>query len=156
MKTVCSCHIVSLLACLLSSGCGQAEYEVTPVSGQVTLDGEPLAGVGVSFVPTAEDRNRPIVGPGSIGKTGPDGRFSLTTVKNEPGAVPAVHVVRMSIATTSGEKPSVADESPEGITTEPAATSPKPVLPLIARDGTLRFTVSAEGTDRANFDLTSD
>jgi hypothetical protein len=131
----------------LVAGCGK-DYETVPVSGRVTLDGAPLADVGITFVPLAENKQNPNIGPGSLGKTDAEGRFTLRTTEGDKGAVPTEHIVRMSMAVSAG--------MPEGgddlATTARSGKSP---LPRNAQDGTLRFTVSPEGTDQAEFDLKS-
>ncbi len=137
-----------LLVCLLA-GCSK-DYETAPVSGQVTLDGKPLANVGLTFVPLAKDKQSPNVGPGSLGKTDEEGRFTLQTVEGDKGAVPTEHVVRMELASSAsgsdgGDPLANPDRSPN-----------KVELPKSAKDGTLHFTVPAEGTDEADFALTSD
>lgn len=139
---------VVLLCCLLA-GCGK-EYEVAPVSGRVTLDGKPMADVGVTFVPLAKDKKKPNVGPGSIGKTDAEGRFTLKTVNGEEGAVPAEHVVRMSAAS-----PPVGGQNGDELAA-PSRTSGKSPLPRNAEDGTLHFVVPPEGTDKADFELKSE
>ncbi len=139
---------VAFVLAPLLTGCGGKDYRTAPVSGRVTLDGRPLADVGITFVPLAKDRKDPRVGPGSLGRTDAEGRFSLKTVEGDRGAVPAEHVVRMSMA-----------EAPRGqaggdglALPQAAARTP---LPRAARDGTLRFTVPPEGTDEADFELVS-
>lgn len=62
-------------------GCGRQGPAVNMVEGVVTLDGEPLEGVTVTFVPTT---------PGAlhaVGRTQSDGAFRLNTVRGgKPGA----------------------------------------------------------------------
>ena len=142
-----------VLPCLLA-GCGGAEYEVVPVSGRVTLDGKPLADVGLMFVPLSEGRDNPNIGPGSLGRTDADGRFALQTVRGEDGAVTAKHIVRMSMASDGGAEEGSDEFTPEGdVKRKPTATKSK--LPQHAVDGSLTFDVPAAGTDQANFHLVS-
>jgi hypothetical protein len=67
-----------------------------PVSGQITMDGKPLADVSVVFQPTASG----IIGempPASRGKTDAQGRYQLATVEgNRRGALVGTHVVTIS------------------------------------------------------------
>ena len=81
-------------ALMIPCGCSQGPYELAPVSGVVTLYGEPLVNATVSFIPRGNGRE--IVGPGSIGTTDEEGRYSLTTFKDESGAVVGPHTVRIS------------------------------------------------------------
>src|SRR5262245_63669140 len=82
-----------LAAVVLLSGCdGRA---VAPVSGRVTLDGQPLANVLVVFEPI--NGNNP--GLGSVGRTDADGRFVLRQIQpDRPGALVGQHRVRFRTA----------------------------------------------------------
>lgn len=137
-KKILQCS-ATLLASLLLAGCGS--NNIVPVSGQVTLDGTPLSGVSLTFVPTAESGLG--VGPGSMAKTDAEGKFTLQTVKGQTGAVIAVHIVRIS--------PSMGESTPDLPGEE---TQVK--LPRQADDGSLRFKVPLGGTEQANFELISD
>lgn len=142
-----------VLLCLLP-GCGDKGYETVPVSGCVTLDGKPLADVGLTFVPLAKDTKGPDVGPGSIGKTDANGRFVLQTVRGEKGAVPTEHVVRMEMSSDQGDMGTPEGFGPEGANV-PRPTARTSLLPRNALDGSLHFEVPPQGTDQANFDLVS-
>lgn len=78
--------LVILLAISPLAGCGGSKFPLAPVSGQVRLNGEPLANAHVNFTPTAG-------GFGSTGVTDSEGRYSLKTVKGEEGAVVGGHSV---------------------------------------------------------------
>jgi len=133
-----------LLACLLLPGCGAPDYEVVPVSGRVTLDGDALEDVEVTFQPMAVKAANPNPGPGSYGLTDADGRYSLKTVEPaQDGAVVAEHVVYLSIKYADG------GSGDEIIFRET-------VLPRCCRDGTMKYEVVPGGTDHADFALTSD
>ena len=73
-----------------SWGCYQASDlpELGNVTGVVTLDGEPLPGASVEFVP--ENRNP------SIGLTDEQGRYTLTFHASADGALIGEHKVRIS------------------------------------------------------------
>ncbi len=76
-----------LLAVLLGTiiaGCHSRDSDLPPqypVSGLVTLDGKPLAGAGIMFLPRGETR-----GTGAFAMTGADGKFSLKTDYGGDGA----------------------------------------------------------------------
>ena len=95
-----SCCVLALIAgCLLLLGCGSAEYELAPVSGQVTMNGKPLPNVEikVSFQPVATGTDEPNPGPGSYAITDADGRFTLRTIEPDAdGAVVGKHIVRLT------------------------------------------------------------
>lgn len=71
MRTFASLALVSLF--LISPGCGDGPALV-PVTGKVTLDGEPLEGANLSFVPVEGNK---VSTPGAD-VTGPKGNFSMT------------------------------------------------------------------------------
>lgn len=123
-------------------GCGGADYQVAPVSGRITYGGKPLAKIHVSFQPRGEAANRATPGPGSFGVTDTEGRYTLRTVDpEEDGAVVGTHVVRLA---RQIENENIKDDR-----SAPRST----LLPEPCRDGSLTFTVPAEGTDAADFEL---
>jgi hypothetical protein len=132
------------LALLLGAvaGCGQSDHKIAPVSGRVTLNQKPVAGVHVSFQPSAGGASGARAGFGSVGITDDQGRFQLKTIDSDRlGAVVGRHVVRLT-----------AKELRESGSSE-AAPAMKNPLPPQSLDGSLTFEVPAEGTDKANFDL---
>lgn len=69
------------LGAMVCLGCGGAEGEPTySVTGVVTLNGAPLEGVAVSFVPDGS-------GQSAVGVTDASGKYSLTTRMKDDGAV---------------------------------------------------------------------
>ncbi|MCC9606036.1 DUF4198 domain-containing protein [Blastopirellula sp. JC732] len=86
-----------LLVALL--GCGRGNpLGLAPVSGRVTLDGQPLADATISFIP---EQGRP-----STATTDAEGRFELTTLNPGDGALPGDHKVTvMKYAAYDAEKP---------------------------------------------------
>jgi hypothetical protein len=74
-----------LVAILTAVGCGKGS--VSKVEGIVTLDGKPLPGATVSFVPVNKE-GRP-----ANGRTDSDGTFRLTTFRTDDGALPGEYQV---------------------------------------------------------------
>lgn len=77
------CHAACLSVVLLTlTGClgGAGEAKPVPASGVLTLNGEPLAGAYVLFIPD--------IGPKASATTDADGGFELTTVQEKDGVVP--------------------------------------------------------------------
>jgi hypothetical protein len=71
-------------------GCAQdAGVPTFPVSGTVTLNGAPAAGIAVSFVPDGS-------GESAVGVTDATGKYTLTTRKSGDGAVPGRYKVTMA------------------------------------------------------------
>jgi hypothetical protein len=131
------------------AGCGGADFDTVPVSGKVTLDGDPVADIRVLFQPTGTGQGDP--GPGSRGVTRADGRFTLETVDgSRRGAVPGTHRVTLVYVDPNA----VDEESTEGPEAEAAAARVFK-LPPKARDGSQKCTVPEEGTDAADFAFTS-
>ncbi len=132
---------VSLLCLTVSCGCsgGSSDPKPVPVSGTITLDGKPLQGARVTF----DSDQRP-----AVGITSTDGSYKLAL-----GALPGEYRVAI------GDPPGNA-----GMTRPMAAPSgdkPEPVpveLPLKYSDPkqtALRFTVPDDGSDVADFTLTT-
>ena len=134
---------IALFLCILPAlGCESKPYGLAPVSGIVTLDGQPVSGVRVTFQPSERDAENP--GPGSSAFSDASGRYDLKTVRGDPGAVPGQHAVR--ILNPAPEKAG-SDDS--------AGPPPKEIIPRYYEDAGLTFDVPPEGTDAANFELTS-
>ena len=118
-------------------GCGGKQ--VVPVTGVVTLDGEPLADADITF--------DAIAGGGLIyvAKTDAEGRFSLKAFDSvATGAVAGDY--RVSISTAKAV-------SPTGVAEDMVFTSER--VPAEYRNGRLRFVVPEQGTNNADFELTS-
>src|SRR5262245_52727183 len=132
---------------ILVVGCSKGPYETAEVSGRITLNGEPLAGVAVMFQPMAPEGNiNP--GPGSYGITDADGRYTLTLVgKETPGAVVGKHKVRITPH----------DATPQDISDDTPKRRPKSKTLIPATydlgDPILEFEVPAKGSNAADFDL---
>lgn len=129
---------VPLVLSLALLGCDSSPYQIAPVSGKVTLDGEPLVNALVSFQPIGAGGNQE-PGPGSYGRTDKEGRFTLRVVDpDQPGAVVGQHQVLISTATSDGGD---------------ADRTVGERVPRRYRDGELQFEVPSGGTTAANFDL---
>ena len=73
-----------LLASLLAApGCGAQEEPLYPVSGKVTVEGEPLTTGTVGLIPDLARGNASPYAP--QGKLGPDGSYTIATL-DRPGA----------------------------------------------------------------------
>lgn len=131
--------LAAAAVCLAAAGCGPG-YQTAPVSGQVTWEGEPLAGWGVSFQPISDSPADP--GPGSHGTTDAEGRYTLRTVEpDRPGAVVGRHRVRIT--------PPAGGHDPMDDVGDPRAIQP----PAHFLDGSIEFTVPPGGTGEADFHL---
>lgn len=146
-------HPALLILGLISSICGCSEKSdrwvegrepVHPVSGRVTLKGEPVDGAIVIFHSTSKQVS-------AQGLTDADGRYRLTTYEDGDGAVAGEHIVTVR-KTEYVKKPTKyhTEEEPS------YASFPEELLPKEAatRDtSTLRVTVAEGGAADVNFDF---
>jgi hypothetical protein len=129
-------HSLALLLLLLPLGCSKSP-KVVPVSGRVTLDKKALANADVVFSPAEADPKN-TANLEAAGKTDDQGRFSLKMIQgNKDGAAVGSYKVRISLVERGA---SLVNKLPKSYN----------------QDTKLTFTVPAEGTTEANFDLTSD
>lgn len=84
-------HTVRALAAVLLamglSGCGGAR--TSPVEGVVLLDGKPVAGASIQFVPQGTGRD-------ATAETDHNGQFALSTFEPRDGAIPGTYKVVIS------------------------------------------------------------
>jgi hypothetical protein len=92
-----------ILAALLSAGCNRGPDlpKAVPVSGTVTLDGKPLAGVTVRFTPI---ENTP--GTGAAGSTDKDGKYSISDRRGDKGAAVGAYRVTIYMSDMGPPQPS--------------------------------------------------
>jgi hypothetical protein len=125
-----------LLLAALVVGC-TPKVKTVPVSGRITLDQKPLVGATVTFSPVDAPDKAPLEGGG---KTDDQGTFSLklTTDNTKVGVPPGNYKVRIALFDR--------EAGPRGVQRVPEKYNSQTVL---------TFTVPAEGTTSANFDLNS-
>jgi hypothetical protein len=123
------------------------------VRGVITLEGTPLAGATVLFMPEGEDGCRP-----ASGFTAPDGTFRLTTYKADDGALPGKY--RVVIQKTEAAKDQTAAEQSAlararaKIEQRAQQKRQKPTLPeSYARFDTTPLRCSVPVTGAVTFDL---
>jgi hypothetical protein len=134
--------VSGLLALTVLAGCSSRGPAIVHVSGRVTLDGEPLANASISFQPITDKGNASQAATGSYGKTDADGRYSLQLIDpDQPGALVGKHQVTITTA----------------VAADPASDELKVKAPekLPAAARTREFEVPTEGTDQADFALSS-
>ena len=95
-------------------GCEQSPYELVPVRGTITIEGQPLSAGRVMFAPIARgdglDAGKP-----AFGNLQPDGSFVLSTYQDNDGAIAGDHWV-----TIFGPKQGADGTVPGGSTDLPA------------------------------------
>jgi hypothetical protein len=77
--------VLSLVGLLLIAGCDDGRPRRVPVSGQVLIDGQPVAAGIIKIVPSGA---RP-----AYGQLDEEGRFTLTTFDKDDGCVEGTHRV---------------------------------------------------------------
>jgi hypothetical protein len=85
-----------------------------PVKGQVTLDGQPLAGVFIVLHPLGGGARA----QRSYGRTAADGSFTLSTFAHQDGAPPGRYAVTILWPDGDGQIPQYASPETSGIRVE--------------------------------------
>ncbi|QDS90205.1 hypothetical protein EC9_44120 [Rosistilla ulvae] len=105
MQFISHFKLTWLTGLLLVAGCGDIgtwsdsrQVMLYPVSGIVTLDGQPVEGAQVIFQPAGESQQNLL----GTGETDASGRFSLVTVQAGEGAVAGTHNVSVSKRVVTG------------------------------------------------------
>lgn len=89
--------LISLAAATLP-GCGEGGPKVVPVAGKVLVDGKPIEGLLVTFLPKDAKTGR-----AATGRTDESGAFTLTTNKLNDGALVGEYTVLVNdIPDTAG------------------------------------------------------
>jgi hypothetical protein len=153
-------RVVVMVMMGLAAGCGSEDYKLAPVSGTVYLNGKPQPDCHVLFQPIGT-REHPNPGPGSYGATDANGRFTLSAhTVDKPGAVVGKH--RVAISTIKNKRGE--NNLPEGFNPEtgtpdqkvrPKAREREQIPDRYNDKTTLVFEVPPEGTDKAEFKLSS-
>ncbi|PHS18996.1 MAG: hypothetical protein COA78_01130 [Blastopirellula sp.] len=126
-------YAILLMVCLGLTGCDSGGSQA-PISGVITLDGQPLENASVTFTPPAVDGQ--VVT--SNGLTDASGKYSLkVTSTDAEGAVLGTHTVTIVIVSDEIEGDDETDDSDEN------------ELP----EHDFSFDVTSEGSTSANFDL---
>ncbi len=148
MRWIASTLLVSFVL-----GCGASGQAKYPVTGKVSLDGQPLAGVSVTFSPS--DRKLPTSG----GKTDAQGVYTLSTTQGDKGAVVGKHMVILSGgASATAQKPEdqykTASTTSGGGGGSPAPETPKSPIPEKYSNSGVEKEVTAK-SNTIDFDLSS-
>ncbi len=134
--------MVSIVAAMIA-GCSNNDLNLASVSGHVTLDGQPVPGVLVTYKP------RELQGTTSYGLTNDSGEYQLMYTRTSAGALPGDYEVSLT-------PPPVASKSEraELEATGEAPLSTPPALPArYQQAGILTATVKA-GPNTIDFQLT--
>ncbi len=94
--------LIAALGLFAFAGCGDAGPKLVPVSGTITLNGKPLEGAEIAFMPDASNK----AGLAATDLSGPQGNFKVSTL-NRSGAVPGKYKVKIT-KTPGAAKPDAA------------------------------------------------
>ena len=89
----CAWMLVAVLV-IHCSGCGEAVSQsgtALPVTGTVTLDGKPIEGASLTFIPLTADQ-----GQGGVGSTDAAGKYEVTHFRTGKGLEPGEYRVAVS------------------------------------------------------------
>ena len=86
-RTIAVCLLCAVVQ--LSAGCGR-HPRIVPVHGHVTLSGKPVGPGDILFIP---NESKGTTGKAAVGYFEEDGRYVLTTNRNEDGAIVGHHTV---------------------------------------------------------------
>lgn len=142
---------ILLLPALAALGCGGANT----VKGRVLLDGQPVAGATVLFMPDPDGQGRP-----ATGTTDSDGYFYLTTYRRDDGALPGTYRIVVSKTEVGTVPPNEDHASKERahdyLARHAGRKRAKPLIPAIYSDAAktpLRCTLPA--SDLVTVELSS-
>lgn len=151
VNSVDSIKIAMLLPLVLFAGCKSGEEsnglpKLKPVSGTITLNGKPMEGVVISFLPMAEG------GTMTVGQTREEGKYKLSYL-GMLGCAPGQYQVMLSYKTTPDGKV-VTLEMQSALVMPKEATQAVERMPKEYGPGnkSLTATVPPEGGE-INFDL---
>ena len=116
MRRIVVAASVSAFCCLTLLGCGQKGPATAPVSGRVTLDGEPVTDALVTFLPEGG-------GTAATGQTNASGEYELICL-GDKGAVIGKHTVKVTTiqsSTAAAEAASSDSEEYQKMMSDPAA-----------------------------------
>lgn len=152
-------------ATLTFSGCSGDGYQIAKVSGKVTANGQPVAGIRVIFNPQLAP-DTAIAGPWSSGLTNEQGEFTLVTRYDKEGAMVTVHDVSFAWDDMDAEEleelhDELEEAQEEGEKEEyerikkqiEKAKAQLKGRVFVSEDFSLEFEVSSGGTKDANFDV---
>ncbi len=115
---------ICLAILALVSGCGGDGVDVVPVSGRITVDGEPLRSKGgvVTLVPNKDKGNITTLQP--TGYVDEDGNYTVYYAQGKKGAPPGWYRVQVSAMPPGDQPPPMP---------KPRGKGPSPIPPLFNR-----------------------
>lgn len=148
-------------------GCNNdTNFANVPISGKITCDGAPVAGIRVLFTPEPTAGNN-MPGPWAMGLTDANGEYSIVDRYKKDGAVAGAHAVSFSYDDIDEDAEEELQEDMEEAQSEDGSKADfdeakrqlaelkqkKNTRPKVHDDFSMPFTVPEGGTTEANFDL---
>jgi hypothetical protein len=132
---------LTLVPCLgLIAGCSKHDgLERAPITGILTVQGTPLPGATVLFIPVQGSQTQ---GAGAIGTSGPDGKFQVVSSRQDDAGIPPGEY---SVAVSRLADPDGTILSPEATQADhPSARETVPA-PYSGHASPLKVTIPKEG-----------
>jgi hypothetical protein len=116
-------RLLFLFIVLALAGCGGSR--TSPVDGVVLLDGKPLAGATIQFVPQGSGRD-------ATGESDKNGQFTMSTFEPRDGAVPGTYkvVISQPLGTADTATYGSSDDAMSAAAKSKPAKTPGPAFPL--------------------------
>ena len=130
---------------LIGAGCGSDNPSLVPVTGTVTMDGNPLPEVAVTFNPIGET-----LGNGALAGTNVEGRFTLIDVRGGEGAHPGEYRISFypTPSGTGADDPASVVSSGSvglpGIVMDPNNSPVQATVPVTGGDVSIALTSDAD------------
>ncbi|QDU40970.1 hypothetical protein Mal4_53330 [Maioricimonas rarisocia] len=105
----------TLLLLVWAAGCNGSPPSTAPAGGRVTYNGEPVANAVVVFHP---EEGRP-----ATGRTDDQGAFSLSTFKEDDGALVSNHTVTVVVDSPAIDSSEISAQAQTGTTQSPIPTT---------------------------------
>ena len=141
--------LVLVLFLVISAGCGKSR--LSPVSGTVTLDGKPLAGASVHFVPEG-------AGKDATAETDQQGQFTMSTFEPRDGVLPGTYkvVIAAPLGTPDTTQYTTSEDAMSGASKAPAKKAAGPAFPAkYSRPDQTPLTQEVPAKGRIAYELTS-
>jgi hypothetical protein len=143
-------HWLIGFAALLTLGCGSKSQKYAPVSGKVTINGAPLGGATVTFSPIAAE-GTVYAGFSAVATTNDKGAYTLNTTAANGKQIDGVLVGKHRVSIVKLD-PSIGDNDER----HPGRKFLGDHVPRrYNTDSKEVFEVTPDGTDKADFKLTS-
>jgi hypothetical protein len=138
-----------VVALVLLGGCGKAQ-RTSPVEGVVLLDGKPLVGAAIHFVPQGTGRD-------ATGETDKDGHFVMSTFEPKDGVMAGSYKVVVSPPPSAAAAPvnyATAEEAMAATAKQPTKAPANSFPDKYTRPDLTPLTQDVPATGKLKFELT--